>query len=311
MSKFPHKDLTSLDRLTASEFHFILEHAENLKKQYKETGKNEPTLQGKVLAMVFEKASLRTRVTFEVGMLHLGGQAIYLSQTNFKLGERESVYDVAKNLERWVDGIMLRTFLHDNIVTMAENSSVPVINGLSDTTHPCQALADLLTFKEHLGSFKNKKMVFVGDGNNVAASLAYACAHAGMEFVCASPGGYLLPQTVIDTANRLGAENGAVISATDNYIEAVKNAHCIYTDVWTSMGQESEKEKRLKDFAKYQVNSELLKTAASDAIVLHCLPAHRGEEITDEVMDGPQSAVFDQAENRLHAQKAVLDLLMG
>lgn len=310
MHTFSHKDLISLDLLSAEDLTLLLDEARRLRTQLREEGSNDPLLAGRILAMVFEKSSLRTRVTFEVGMLQLGGTAIYLSQTNFKLGERETVPDVAHNLERWVDGIMLRTFAHQNVLTMAQAARIPVINGLSDDAHPCQALADLLTIWDHKQALAGIKLAYVGDGNNVAASLAYACALSGMHLVCASPQGYTLDQAVVEQARKI-AVSGATVTLTDDPREAVRDADCVYTDVWTSMGQEAEKEIRLKAFQGYQINEALLAGARPDAIVLHCLPAHRGEEISAAVMDGSQSVVFDQAENRLHAQKAVLSLLLG
>lgn len=305
------KDLISLDLLTHDDIRKILDVARYQKDELRSLGgTGKQILKGKTLAMIFEKSSLRTRVTFEVAMLHLGGTAIYLSQDNFKLGERETVEDVARNLERWVDGIMVRTFAHDNVTKMAAAVSIPVINGLTDYAHPCQALADVLTIKEHKGTLEGRKVAFIGDGNNVATSLSSACAHTGMHFVCASPEGYVLSPAVVAKARALAADTGATIETTTDPKAALEGADVVYTDVWTSMGQEKEKEERLKAFAAYQVNGKLLALAKPDAIVLHCLPAHRGEEITDEVLDGPQSAVLDQSENRLHAQKAVLSLLM-
>ena len=311
MKRLNNKDLISLDRITTDEFHLILETAKKLKAEWKKKRSNKPILKGKTLAMIFEKASLRTRVTFEVAMLHLGGASISLSQTNFKLGERESVSDVAKNLERWTDGIMLRTYAHDNVIKMGKSASIPVINGLSDFSHPCQALADVLTIQEHKGSLKGKKLVYVGDGNNVAVSLAFACAHAGMNFVSVSPEGYMLDRKLLDSVADKADASGAELEITSDYTAAVKDADVIYTDVWTSMGQESEKEKRTEIFKNYCVNESLLANAKDDVIVMHCLPAHRGEEISADVIDGSHSVVFDQSENRLHAQKAVLALLMG
>ena len=278
MKKFKNKDLISLDLLKTSEMMKILEMAEWLKQEQSSAGVNNHCLKNKTLAMVFEKSSLRTRVSFEVGMLQLGGTAIYLSQGNFKLGERETVEDVARNLERYVDGIMLRTFDHENVIRMADAISIPVINGLTDDAHPCQALADILTIKENKHTLAGRKLVFIGDGNNVATSLAFACAHTGMHFVCASPEGYTLPDAIVSKAREIGKNQNAVIEATTDIKAAAKDADALYTDVWTSMGQEKEKEERLKAFADYQVNSKLLSLAKSDAIVLHCLPAHRGKK---------------------------------
>jgi len=310
MKKLSQKDMISLDQFSSAEIDEILFEAKRLKKQLKKKGSNKKILADKTIAMIFEKSSLRTRVTFEVGMTQLGGKAIYLSQTNFKLGERESVEDVAKNLERWVDAIVLRTFSHENVTKMAAAVSIPVINALSDDFHPCQALADLMTIEEHIGWLQGVKLVYIGDGNNVAASLAFAAAHTGMDFVSISPEGYLLPDEIVQRANKFAEVTGATITVSSD-LGAAKDADCFYTDVWASMGQEEEKAIREKDFKNYQVNSNLLSKAKDSAIVLHCLPAHRGEEIEAAVIDGSQSVVFDQAENRLHAQKAVLAMLMG
>ncbi len=310
MKKLSQKDMISLDKFSSEEVDEILFEAKRLKKQFKKKGSNKKILADKTIAMIFEKSSLRTRVTFEVGMTHLGGKSIYLSQTNFKLGERESVEDVARNLERWVDGIVLRTFSHENVTKMAAAVSIPVINALSDDFHPCQALADLMTIEEHIGWLQGVKLVYIGDGNNVAASLAFAAVHTGMDFVSISPEGYLLPDEIVQKANKFAEVTGATITVTSD-LGAANNADCLYTDVWASMGQEEEKAIRKRDFKNYQVNSDLLNSAKDSAIVLHCLPAHRGEEIEATVIDGTQSVVFDQAENRLHAQKAVLAMLMG
>jgi len=310
MKSFRTKDLVSMESLTTADIIQIFETTARQKKERAKKGTNKPVLQGKTLGMIFEKASLRTRISFEVGMLHLGGRAIYLDQTNFKLGERESVYDVAKNMERFMDILMLRTFSHQAILDMARHASIPVINGLSDDEHPCQALADLYTIMEHRGELKGRKLVFVGDGNNVATSLAYAAALMGMHFVCASPEGYTLKQEIVDKARSM-AVFGATVEATTDVREAVKNADCLYTDVWASMGQEKEKEIRAAAFREYQINESLLALARPDCLIEHCLPAHRGEEITDGVIDGPNSVVFDEAENRMHVQKAVMTLLLG
>jgi ornithine carbamoyltransferase len=262
--------------------------------------------------MVFQKPSLRTRVSFEMGMHHLGGQALYLSPFEIKLGERESVPDVARVLSRYVHGIMARVFAHDDILTLAEYSQVPVINGLSDYNHPCQALADFLTIIEHLGwDLHGRKLAFIGDGNNVATSLLFAATMLGMNFAIAGPPGYELPDDVWATGQRLAAAGGSQITASHDPHAAVEGADAIYTDVWASMGQEEEAEERARIFMPYQVNETLVGEAAGDAIVMHCLPAHRGQEITDAVCDGPHSVLWDQAENRMHAQKAVLVELMA
>ena len=266
---------------------------------------------GKTLAMMFSKASTRTRVSFETGFHQLGGHAIYLNDRDSQIGRGEPIRDTARVLSRMVDGIMIRTFSHDSVIELAEYASIPVINGLTDLLHPCQALTDLLTIEEQLGSLKGRKLVYVGDGNNMAHSLMYACAKVGMDMVCASPKGYQPDPMVLKQAQEDAAQTGCTISVEEDIAKAVKGADVLYTDVWTSMGQEAEREIRLKALHDYQINSELLKAANPGAIVLHCLPAHRGEEITEEVLEGPQSFVWDQAENRLHTQKAIMVLLMS
>ncbi len=285
---------------STKELKALLEKAVTLKKEWKKQG-NKAILKGKVLGMLFEKPSLRTRVSFDMAMRHLGGDALYLSPSEVGLGKRESTADVARVLSRYVSAIMLRTFSHQNVLDLAKYATVPVINGLSEYNHPCQALADALTILEHKGKLEGLKLVFVGDGNNVATSLAHLCQRLGMQLTVCSPKGYELPLKV-------AKESGA--SQITDPKKAVENADVVYTDTWTSMGQEEEAQKRRRDFAMYTVDAELLSRAKKDAIVMHCLPAHRGEEITDEVMDGPRSVVFDQAENRIHAQKAILAQLL-
>lgn len=270
-----------------------------------------PLLEGKTLALIFEKASLRTRVSFDVAMRQLGGHAIYLSQSEVGLGQRESAADIARVLSRYVDGIAARTFAQSTLEGLARYASVPVINALSDDEHPCQAMADLLTIYEKKGRFAGLSLAFVGDGNNVAASLVQGSAMVGMNFVIASPEGYGLAATVLGQAQRLASLTGASIRVARAPEDAVRGADIVYTDVWTSMGQEDQRRERLQAFARYQVNEALLSLAAPDAIFMHDLPAHRGEETVDAVIDGPQSVVFDQAENRLHAQRAILALLLG
>jgi ornithine carbamoyltransferase len=267
-------------------------------------------LAGKTLAMLFEKPSLRTRVTFEAGMTQLGGHAIYLQPSDVQLGKRESVADAARNLERWVDAIMARTFLHSTIVELAAHADVPVINGLSDREHPCQALADFLTLEEKRGNAAGLRLAYVGDGNNVAHSLMLMGAKLGTHVVVACPDGYAPDLGVTAAARASAAASGGSVTIVHDPIAGVADADAIYTDVWTSMGQEAEMAARAKVFPPFQVNAALVAAARPDAIVLHCLPAHRGEEITDDVMDGPHSVVFDQAENRLHAQKALLAALL-
>ncbi len=302
--------LISLGDLSPDELWRILEKAAELKAELKKGG-NKPILAGKTLGMIFQKASLRTRVSFEVGMLQLGGHALYLSPNEIQLGSRESVPDVARVLSRFVDGIMARVFAHSDVESLAHNASVPVINGLSDFSHPCQGLADLLTIWERRGKLAGLKLVYAGDGNNVCNSLLFGGALAGMHVVAATPAGYEPNKAVVEKARVLAARTGGAISVENDVRAAVRGADALYTDVWASMGQEAEAAARERIFAGYQLNGDLLKAAGRQALVLHCLPAHRGHEITDDVIDGPQSVVFDQAENRLHAQKAVLAMLMA
>jgi ornithine carbamoyltransferase len=289
----------------------FLHKAKELKDELRTQGRNQPILAGKVLAMVFQKPSLRTRISFEVGMLHLGGQALYLSPNEVGLGGRESVPDVARVLSGYAQGIMARVFAHSHILQLAEYSRVPVINGLSDYDHPCQALADVFTIWEHFGRVEGLKLAYVGDGNNVATSLITIMAKLGGHFSIATPVGYELPAQVVSQARDLAEESHSDLTVTHDPLAAVKDADIIYTDVWTSMGQEKESQERLKVFPPYQLNSQLVAQAKAQAVVMHCLPAHRGEEITDEVADGAQSLLFSQAENRLHAQKGILALLLG
>jgi len=300
----------SLVELSPEEIWSVLNKAVALKEEWKQGG-NQPILQGKVLGMVFQKPSLRTRVSFDVGMLHLGGHALYLSPNEIGLGGRESVPDVARVLSGYVDGIMARTFAHEHILQLAEYASVPVINGLSDYNHPCQAMGDFLTILEHKGSLEGRKLTFVGDGNNVARSLLFAASKLGVHFAIATPPGYELDDESIALAQTFADRSGATIEVFTDPVQAVAGADIIYTDVWTSMGQEAEAKKRLAVFPPYQVNDDLVAHAKDDVIVMHCLPAHRGEEITDSVADGPHSVLFPQAANRLHAQKGILALLMG
>jgi len=304
------KHFIAISELSSAQVGHILDVALKLKEEWKKGG-NRPILAGKSLAMVFQKPSLRTRVSFEMAMHHLGGYAFYLSPDEIGLGKRESVADVARVLSRYVDCIMARVFDHKHIVELAAYSSVPVINGLSDYNHPCQAMADLLTVREHKGDLKGRTLAFVGDGNNVATSLAFATAQLGMNFAIATPKGYELPAGVLAEARELAQRSGSQIQTTHDPKGAVRGADVIYTDVWTSMGQEKEKEERMRVFPPFQVNAALVALAKPDVIVEHCLPAHRGDEITDEVADGPHSVLFDQAENRMHAQKAILAILLG
>ncbi len=288
----------------------LLELALSLKKEYFSRG-NPPLLQGKVLAMVFNKPSLRTRISFDMAMRHLGGDALFISPNEIGLGKRESIADVARVLSGYISGIMARVFSHHHVTELAKWSSVPVINGLSDYNHPCQALTDVFTMYEHFGKLQHLNVAFVGDGNNVAVSLLHACAILGINFTIASPEGYDINSKAWKTAEDLSRNSGSSIMQIRSPQEAVSDSDVVYTDTWTSMGQEEEAKKREIAFPPYQVNSDLLKIAKSSAIVMHCLPAHRGQEITDGVADGPQSFLFPQAHNRLHAQKAILVNLLG
>jgi len=299
------KDLLTVLDLTVDEIRYIYNLTAGMKD-----GSIQRSLAGRTIALVFEKPSLRTRMTFQVGMNQLGGHAIYLTQQDIELGGRESIGDVARNLERWVDGIVARTFKHESIVELAQNASIPVINALSDLAHPCQALADLYTVVERKHDLAGVRMAYIGDGNNVCNSLVLLCAMLGVELAVASPSGYKPGDDIIAAADERRAKSGARIVFTDDPHEAAANADVVYTDVWISMGDEGEADERRRAFAKYQVNAELMRAAKPDAVVMHCLPAKRGLEITDEVMDGPQSIVFDQAENRLHVQKALLVALL-
>lgn len=274
-------------------------------------GKRNRSLEGKILGLVFEKPSLRTRVTFEVGMRQLGGDSIYLSAQEVQLGVRESVADVARNLERWVDGIVLRTFRHEVAEELARHSSIPVINGLTDLVHPCQVFSDMLTILEKKGRLEGVRIGYIGDGNNLANSWLLGAAILGMELTVACPKGYEPDRGVLREAKKRAMESGARLTVTHAPEKAARNADVLYTDVWTSMGKEKEGARRRVAFKGFQVNGSLVAVAGKDVLVMHCLPAHRGEEITDEVLDGPHSIVFDQAENRLHAQKVLLEELLG
>jgi len=304
------KDFICLAELTADEIWQLLNTARQLKEE-RLSGGNAPVLTGKCLGMIFAKPSLRTRVSFQVAMQHLGGYAIYLSPDEIGLGKRESVADVARVLSRYVDAIEARVFAHRTIEQLAQYATVPVINGLSDFSHPCQALADILTLWEKREQVKGQKLTFVGDGNNVANSLLLIGGRLGIHITIATPAGYEPHPAVVQLARRAALESGARIEITNDLDAAVHDADVVYTDVWTSMGQESEAKERRARFAAFQVNRALIARARPDALFMHCLPAHRGEEVTDEVIEGPNSVVFDQAENRLHAQKAVLVTLLA
>ncbi len=293
------KDLITIKDLTAQEIKELFDLAAKFKAERKT---HEAPLENKTLGLIFEKPSNRTRVSFEVGMLELGGNSIYLGAEEVKLGKREAVKDAARVLSRYLDAMVVRTFSHARLIEMAENSTVPVINGLTDLAHPCQGLSDLFTIKEKKG-LKDVTLAFIGDANNVLNSLLYGCSKVGIKINVASPKGY-------GPKNEILKDTRGAVQLFDSAEGAVKGADVVYTDVWTSMGQEKEHRKRLKRFKKFQVNSLLLSVAKKDAVVMHCLPAHRGEEITDEILDGRQSIVIDQAENRLHVQKAILTKLL-
>jgi len=302
------KDFLSINECSTEELGELLNLSSQLKRLYK-AGSRDTCLAGKVLAMLFEKPSLRTRISFQVAMTDLGGNAIYVKPEDIGgIGKREPVKDIARVLSRYVDGIMARTFEHKTVTELAEFATVPVINALTDWSHPCQAMADVLTIQEHLGKLEGVKIAFIGDGNNVARSLAFACAKLGMKMVIAAPAGYELDAETIEEANKMSA--GSVKQINDP-ARAVVGADIIYTDTWVSMGQEEEKRKRIKDFDGFQVNAELLKSAPAGAKIMHCLPAYRGDEITDEAAESANSIIFDQSENRLHLQRALLKRLLG
>jgi len=304
------KDLLDVAAVSRAEMESLLTLAAELKeKQYR--GIAHPLLEGKTLGLLFQKPSTRTRVSFEAGMNQLGGHALVLPMADIQLSRGESVADTARVLSRYLDGIVIRTYDHATVEEWAREATMPVINGLTDLSHPCQALSDLLTIQEKKGRVKGIKIAYVGDGNNVANSLIEAAAKMGMTIALGCPSGYQPDQHVVDVARLEAARTGAVIEVGHDPHVAVKEADVIYADVWISMGREREQARRLKVLAPYQVNSRLVARAKPDAIVMHCLPAHRGEEITAEVLDGPQSVIIDQAENRLHMQKAILTKLLG
>ena len=300
----------SIHDITVEEFNYLMELAIKLKKEHK-AGIKHTMLEGKTLGMIFTKSSTRTRISFEVGMYQLGGHPMYLNANDMQLGRGESIYDTANVMSRFVDGIMIRTYDHQDVLDLAKFGSVPVINALTDYLHPCQAMADLMTVYEHKGTLKGLKLAYVGDGNNVAHSLLFACAKAGMHMSVATPVGYECDKDVVLQAQEDAKETGAQISVFNDPVEAMKDADVVCTDTWTSMGQEAEKAERVKIFQSYQVNKELFSHAKDDAIFIHCLPAYRGYEVTDDIIDGPMSVVFDEAENRMHAQKAILVALMA
>lgn len=303
------KDLLSVLELSEEDIKEIFATAKSLKDKQKK-GEVYTPLTGKTLAMIFAKSSTRTRVSFEVGMLQLGGHALFLSTQDIQLKRGETIHDTAKTLSRYVDGIMMRTYSHKDVIEMAQYASVPVINGLTDLLHPCQALTDIFTIVEKKGVMKGLKIVYIGDGDNVANSLAECAAKLGLYMVLCTPPGYDPDKNILKTAEKAASATGGKIILTNDPQAAAQDADILYTDVWTSMGKEQEREERLKVFKTYQINGKLMAKAKKECLVMHCLPAHRGEEITAEVMDGPQSIAFDQAENRLHVQKAILSLLL-
>ena len=303
-------DLISIHDLSAGDVEEILALAADLKVRQK-AGIPHPLLAGKTLGMIFEKSSTRTRVSFEVGMYQLGGRALFLSSRDLQLGRGEPIADTARVLSRYLDGIMIRTYGHERIEELARWADVPVINALSDLLHPCQALTDLLTIREHKGRLAGLKMAYVGDGNNMTHSLMYAAAKVGMHFAAATPAGYEPNEKVVQNARADASETGASVTLTHDPKEAVRDADVVVTDTWASMGQEEEHDARTAVFRPYQVNPELLAAADARAVVMHCLPAYRGEEITEDVFESFADVIFDEAENRLHVQKAIMALVMG
>ncbi|MCM3079693.1 ornithine carbamoyltransferase [Brevibacillus invocatus] len=309
LSKHKGKDLLRIDEFNGTELMELLQLAAHI-KQLQKHGQPFQPLQGKTLGMIFDKASTRTRVSFEVGMYQLGGMGMFLSGKELQLGRGEPISDTAQVLSRYVDAVMIRTFSHSYVEELAQHASIPIINGLTDLYHPCQALADMLTIWEHKGKLKGIKLAYIGDGNNVANSLVLAAVLLGLDVRVATPAGYEMESSIVQKAQQYALESGGKLLLTHDVTEAVAGADAVYTDVWTSMGFEEENEVRMKAFAQYQVNEQLVAHADSDYLFLHCLPAHRGEEVTAGVIDGPRSFIFDQAENRLHAQKAILAALV-
>lgn len=303
------KDLLAISDLTPKDIENIFKRAATVKKLLKQ-GKTHKPLKGKCLGMIFAKSSTRTRVSFEVGMYQLGGQALFLSPADLQMGRGETVADTAHTLSRYLDGIMIRTFSQETVEELARYASIPIINGLTDLHHPCQALADLFTLLEKKKKLKGLKLAFIGDGNNVANSLIQACVKTGMHFSIASPAGYELSPDIMRSVQEEAARTKSWVEISTDPLAAVKDADVIYTDVWASMGQEAERAKRIEDFQGFEVDVQLMRAAKKDALFMHCLPAHRGEEVAAEVIDGPQSVVFDEAENRMHVQKAIMELLM-
>ena len=303
------KSLIEINHLSLEEIYQIFDLSRTLKEKQK-TGEPHRLLEGKTLGMIFSKPSTRTRISFEAGIYQLGGMGMYFNQNDLQLKKSESVSDTAKVLSRYLNGIMIRTFDHQDVIDLAKYGSIPVINGLTDLHHPCQVLTDLFTILEKRRTLKGLKLVYIGDGNNMAHSLLHGCSKVGMNITIASPSGYLPLKTIVDESKVNAKYMGSKIEITEDPVKAVKSADIIYTDVWASMGQEKEAAERRKKFIKYQVNNTLVKNAKGDYIFMHCLPAHRGEEVTDEICDSPNSVIFDEAENRLHVQKAIMALVM-
>jgi ornithine carbamoyltransferase len=303
------KNLLSIHDLTLEEVNQIFEVSKTL-KQRQLIGEPHRVLQGKTLGMIFTKPSTRTRISFETGIYQLGGIGMYFGPNDLQLGRSESISDTAKVLSRYLDGIMIRTFAHQDVVDLAEGASIPVINGLTDLLHPCQVLADLFTIFEKKGKLKGLKLAYIGDGNNMAHSLLNGCSKVGMHISIASPSGYKPNVEIVNNAKKNAKYMGSKVEILDDPVKAVRNADIVYTDVWASMGQESEAAERRKKFMKYQVNPKLVKNAKDDYLFMHCLPAHRGDEVVNEVADSPNSVIFDEAENRLHVQKAIMALVM-
>jgi ornithine carbamoyltransferase len=302
------KDFISIENLSGQQVRGLIDQAIADKASFR-AGKLQASLTGRTLAMIFEKPSLRTRVSFEAAMTHLGGHAIYLAPADIGLGSREPIIDVARVLGRMCDGIMARTFAHDTVKQLAQHAPVPVINALSDMLHPCQAMADLMTVKEHFGSLDEKTMLFVGDGNNVACSLAMACAKVGVKFIIACPDEYQMPSDFVAAVRNVGGQDCCTI--TSDAKAAAAQSDVFYTDTWVSMGQEDEKQQRIQDFEKFKIDSELMEAAPDNAIVMHCLPAYRGLEITDDIFEAHAETIMNEAENRLHFQRTLLHTLIA
>jgi len=303
------KDLISIADLTLEEVYQIFDLSKTLKEKYF-IGEPHKLLEGKTLGMIFAKPSTRTRISFEAGIFQLGGYGMYFNQNDLQLGKSENIYDTAKVLSRYLNGIMIRTFSHQDVVDLAKYASIPVINGLTDLLHPCQVLTDLFTVLEKKRKLQGLKLAYIGDGNNMAHSLLNGCSKVGMDISIASPSGYKPIKEIVDHALQNAKYMGSKVEIVDDPIAAVRNADVVYTDVWASMGQEKEAEERKKKFSGFQVNPSLVKNAKEDYLFMHCLPAHRGDEVVDEVADSPNSVIFDEAENRMHVQKAIMALVM-